>query len=133
MNISKNSNYHKFKNFYELLSEDSIVYVFASNKDEVFSQIDKIFKFCNQHNIIPKEVYYDISNDNNIINKPNLQMILRDKENTDLIVNSVKSVSNYCVDHWEVNTYLKESNIGVYNINQDEFFIERKPLLFWLS
>lgn len=133
MPINKNSNYQNFNHFYELLSEDSIIYVFAKTKEEAFKQLDNIFKLCNKYNISPKEVYFDINDTNNIENKPNLQMILRDKENIDLIVNSAKNVSNYLVDHWEVKRYLKESNIGVYNINEDDFFYERKPLLFWVG
>lgn len=133
MHINKNSNYVNFNNFYELLSEDSIVYVYSKTETEAFEQLEEIFSLCNKYNLYPKDVFIDIDENNNIDCKKNLKAILKDKENIDLIVIKPTCISNYCVDHWEVERNLNESNIGVYDIKEDDFVYERKPLLFWLS
>lgn len=134
MNLNKRSTYHNFKTYADLLTNESVIYINANNSDLAFKKLDKLFSFCNKMKILPNNVYIDITSSKQLLEKPNLIRLLRDKENVDVITASSRDIIPFCSeDFYEIKQYLRESNLGVFDLKYDNFIYERKPLLQWLN
>lgn len=134
MNLTKRSYYYDFKEFSDLLNEDTVIYIKANNENEYKKKESLINQFCKQKNIQPKKIYKDITNDSNLLNKISLQELLREEENLDIITFSTSDIYKYSSDDfYDIKRYLKESNLGVYDLNYESFSLERQPLLYWLG
>ena len=134
MNLNKRSYYYDFNEFSELLNEDTVIYIKANNYKELKKKQHIIKEFCSQKNINPKKIYLDVTNNSNLMNKPNLQKLLADEENLDIITFSTSDIYRYSTDdYYDIKRFLRESNLGIYDLNYESFSIERQPLLYWLG
>ena len=134
MNLNKRSYYYDFNEFSELLNEDTVIYITAKNEKELKKKQQIIKEFCNQKKINPKKIYLDVTNNSNLMNKPNLQKLLGDEENLDIITFSTSDINRYATDdYYDIKRFLRESNLGIYDLNYESFSIERQPLLYWLG
>ena len=134
MNLNKRSYYYDFNEFSELLNEDTVIYIKANNYKELKKKQHIIKEFCSQKNINPKKIYLDVTNNSNLMNKPNLQKLLADEENLDIITFSTSDIYRYTTDdYYDIKRFLRESNLGIYDLNYESFSIERQPLLYWLG
>ena len=134
MNLNKRSTYEKFNNFSDLLSEDSVIYVNAKNSGLAFRKIEEIFEFCKEKKIHPKNIYMDISKSKDLIHKPFLSKLLLEEENVDIITYSTGDVNPFGTgDYFDINRYLKESNLGIYDLRYESYSVERAPMLVWLG
>ena len=134
MNLNKRSYYYDFKEFSDLLNEDTVIYIKANNKKELKKKQHIINEFCSQKNINPKKIYLAVTNNSNLMNKPNLQKLLDDEENLDIITFSTSDIYRYATDdYYDIKRFLRESNLGIYDLNYESFSIERQPLLYWLG
>ena len=81
-----------------------------------------------------KKIYLDVTNNSNLMNKPNLQKLLANEENLDIITFSTSDIYRYATDdYYDIKRFLRESNLGIYDLNYESFSIERQPLLYWLG
>lgn len=134
MNLNKRSTYEKFRYYSDLLTDESVIYVYAKNENLAYKKLDILFSFCNEKNIHPINVYIDINESNSLMNKSNLVKLLRDEENVDIITFTSRDITPFCSeDYYEIRQYLRESNLGIYDLNYESYTIERKPLLEWLG
>ena len=134
MNLNKRSYYYDFNEFSELLNEDTIIYITAKNEKELKKKQQIIKDFCNQKKINPKKIYLDVTNNSNFMSKPNLQKLLANEENLDIITFSTSDIYRYATDdYYDIKRFLRESNLGIYDLNYESFSIERQPLLYWLG
>lgn len=132
MNLNKRSTYSKFKEYKELLSEEVLVYVYGNDADYVFNKIDRVFKYCAKNNIKVRDVYYDISNSKDLMNKHNLAKIFCEEDNIDIICFNANDICQLGTgDYFDIRRYLKENNLGVFDLNYKDFYFERAPLLVW--
>ena len=134
MNLNKRSYYYDINEFSELLNEDTVIYITAKNEKELKKKQQIIKDFCNQKKINPKKIYLDVTNNSNLMSKPNLQKLLANEENLDIITFSTSDIYRYATDdYYDIKRFLRESNLGIYDLNYESFSIERQPLLYWLG
>lgn len=132
MNLNKRSTYSKFKEYKDLLSEEVIIYVYAENEEKAFYKTDKIFKYCMKNNIKVRDVYYDISKSKDLIDKPSLAKIFCEEDNIDIISANSRDICPLATgDYFDIRRYLKENNLGVFDLYYKDFYFERAPLLVW--
>lgn len=134
MNMNKRSSYEKFNNFSDLLTEDSVIYVHADSPENCFKKLDTLFKFCNKKKITPKDVCFDIGRTKDLVDKPNLAKIFRDYENIDIITYNSTDITPFGYeDYYDIKRYLKDSNLGIYDLTYENYSFERAPMLVWLG
>ena len=132
MNLNKRSTYEKFNKYSDLITEEVIVYIYGDSFEKVFNKINTISKFLNKNKIAIKKVYYDISNSKELIDKPDLARIFRDEDNVDIITCTANDICPLATgDYYDIRRYLKENNLGVFDLGYNEFYFERAPLLVW--
>lgn len=134
MNLNKRSNYEKFNEFSDLLTDESVIYIHASNDNICFKKLQTIFNFCNKKSIRPRAIYFDISKSKDLLDKPNLAKLFRDEENVDIITYNSTDIAPYGnEDYYDIRRYLKDSNLGIYDLTYENYSYERAPMLVWLG
>lgn len=98
----------------------------------MFRRIQRDFYYCKKRGIKPYEVYVDLVEENSLENKPNLRKLFELEEDLDILSYDDQSVFSY-YDMHEVARLLDDNNFGIYLIKDDKYYLERKPLLYWLS
>lgn len=132
MSLKSNSEYKKYNEISDLLKDSCVAYTYALNEDDLFKNVDRIFKYCKKKKIIPKRVYFDICKENDIRFKPSLQNLFINEENLDILTIDYESLFSYA-DRYDIARELDENNLGIYLIEDDDYLLERKPMLYWLS
>lgn len=132
MNLMNNSYYKNFKKYSDLVKEKCVIYECATNVDDLFRRIQRDFYYCKKRGIKPYEVYVDLVEENSLENKPNLRKLFELEEDLDILSYDDQSVFSY-YDMHEVARLLDDNNFGIYLIKDDKYYLERKPLLYWLS
>lgn len=133
MNLNKRSEYLNFKEYSDILDE-TVLYICAKDEKGLKVKENVLKKFCTEKNIKPKSIYKDITDSEELRFKPNLQKLIRDEENLDIITLSTSDIYKYLgEDYFDIKRYLRESNLGIYDLNYENYSLERKPLLYWLG
>jgi hypothetical protein len=133
VNLNKRSAYLNFKEYSDILDE-TVLYICAKDEKEIKVKENILKKFCKEKNIKPKSIYKDITDSEELRFKPNLQKLIRDEENLDIITLSTSDIYKYLgEDYFDIKRYLRESNLGIYDLNYENYSLERKPLLYWLG
>jgi hypothetical protein len=133
VNLNKRSTYLNFKEYSDILDE-TVLYICAKDEKEEKIKENILKKFCKEKNIKPKDIYIDITSNNELRFKPNLQKLIRDEENLDIITLSTSDIFKYLSDdYFDIKRFLRESNLGIYDLNYERYSMERKPLLYWLG
>ena len=132
MNLMNNSYYKNFKKYSDLVKEKCVIYEWATNGDDLFRRIQRDFYYCKKRGIKPYEVYVDLVEENSLENKPNLRKLFELEEDLDILSYDDQSIFSY-YDMHEVARLLDDNNFGIYLIKDDKYYLERKPLLYWLS
>lgn len=127
-----NSYYKSFEKYSDLVKEKCVIYECAETIDEIYKRIERDFKYCRKRGIKPYEVYTDLINKNDIKYKPNLRKLFELEEDLDILSFDDQSVFSV-FDMHEIARLLDENNLGIYLVKDDDYYFERKPLLYWLS
>lgn len=132
MFLKNNSYYKNYNNYYDLVKEKCVLYECGKNIDELFYRISKDFEFCNKNEIEPRKVYFDLTFKGTLKEKISLQRLFEDEEDLDILSYDDKCIFTYD-DMYEIARLLDENNLGIFLIKDDDYYLERKPLLYWLS
>ncbi len=73
MNVNKESMNMRFSNYRDLLSDESLIYIYGKDKELATRQLSFVKKICKSKNIPTSKIYMDIGSSNKLDFKINLK------------------------------------------------------------
>jgi hypothetical protein len=113
--------YSRFSNYDDILGKDVLIYVYSKDEEIAKRQLQNIMLFCKKNNLNCLSSYVDNFGSNKLNNKISLKKMINENSNINVIISNIDRLSRDIMDIFEINKLCHQKNIGIYDINSDDF------------
>ena len=114
----------EFSNYNNLLSNKTILYIYAKDKELANLQLKKVKAICKANNIKTTNVYFDINNTNSLKYKNNFKKIVNENKNVNILILDIKELTRDTFELYELKKSCLKNNINIYDLTYKKFVFD---------